>query len=87
MVKNSAEGHLGSLWVPRAAAPESLPTVGARRAAPALTSTSMYMERSVIPRLYKVRILLRERAGLFFMYLLPSHIESRYMTVREKVGR
>lgn len=52
-----------------------------------LTSTSIYAERSVIPRLYKVRIPLRERAGLFFMYLLPSHIESRYIMVRMKVGR
>lgn len=52
-----------------------------------LTSTSIYAERSVIPRLYKVRIPLRERAGLFFMYLLPSHIESRYTMVRVKVGR
>ena len=52
-----------------------------------LTSASMYAERSVIPRLYKVRMPLRERAGLFLMHLLPSHINSRYKTVREKVGR
>lgn len=53
----------------------------------ALTSTSIYAERSVIPRLYKVRVPRREKAGLFFMYLLPSHIDSRYMRVRVKVGR
>ena len=47
----------------------------------------MYAERSVIPRLYKVRMPLRERAALLLMYLLPSHMQSRYKTVREKVGR
>lgn len=52
-----------------------------------LTSTSMYAESSVMPRLYKVRVPLRARAGLFFMYLLPSHMESRYAMVRMKVGR
>lgn len=52
-----------------------------------MSSTSIYAERSVIARLYKVRMPLRDRAGLFFMYLLPSHIESRYVMVRMKVGR